>query len=135
MKIVFCLFFFVAAFGCSKPSATNENHSTQSSQINVNAPDSKPLTDDDIEKYCAIVKESLPLQKNLKGEEFTQAQNKIIIKHGMTPTDYVFINLRINNAILFINMEKTNPIPEAKKSDVEIVRRNLDKIQSAVRAS
>lgn len=96
---------------------------------------SKPnLIERDIRNYLGAYAElKEDKQKALRAgapDQYTQEQNDAtILQHGITVNEFTFIGARIDNALALLDREKTTPIPEAYRSDCELVRRMREEIE------
>lgn len=91
---------------------------------------SRPLTDADIDKYAAITTELAKLGQPADHEEI----NKILTQQGMTYGEYSVLSTRVNIASTMLGMNQSVPVPDIIKGDLEVVRRNLEKINTAKNA-
>ena len=90
----------------------------------------RPLTDADIDRYCAVFADNLKLTKAAKtADERRRATEEALQKHDMTATEYVILNGRIRLTVQILSLNR--PCPDAQKADCEVVSRNMQKINDA----
>ena len=90
----------------------------------------RPLTDADIDRYCAVFADNLKATKTAKtADERRRATEGALQKNNITATEYAILNGRIMGAIMMMSVNK--PCPEARKGDCEVVSRNMQKINDA----
>jgi hypothetical protein len=90
----------------------------------------RPLTDADIDRYCAFFADNLKATKTAKtADERRRATEEALQKHNMTATEYAILNGRIMGAVMMLSVNK--PCPEAQKADCDVVSRNMQKINDA----
>ena len=101
----------------------------------ADSPAKRPLTDEDIQKYCAAQTEIVRAKradeksgKTLNSAEAKERTQKILDKSGLTMEEYTFISLRMSSARLYSGM---GLCPEAMKADCELYKKHKAEIVAA----
>lgn len=101
----------------------------------ANSPAKRPLTDEDVQKYCAAQAEIVPAKradeksgKTINSADTKERTKKILEKNGLTMEEYTFISLRMNTARLYSGM---NRCPETMKADCELYKKHKEQIVAA----
>lgn len=101
----------------------------------ANSPAKRPLTDEDVQKYCAAQAEIVRAKradeksgKTINSADTKERTKKILEKNGLTMEEYTFISLRMNTARLYSGM---NRCPETMKADCELYKKHKEQIVAA----
>ena len=145
MKLALTLMLCLAVAGCASNKSAGNEANTSSKVPSQGGPglakelagvsearelSKRPLTDADIDRYCAVFADNLKALKTAKtADERRRANEEVLQKHNMTATEYVILNGRIMGAVMILSINK--PCPEAQKADCEVVSRNMQKINDA----
>lgn len=101
----------------------------------ADSPAKRPLTDEDIQKYCVAQAEIVRAKradeksgKTINSADTKERTKKILEKNGLTMEEYTFISLRMNTARLYSGM---NRCPEPMKADCELYKKHKEQIVAA----
>jgi len=101
----------------------------------ADSPAKRPLTDEDVQKYCAAQTEIVRAKradeksgKMINSADIKERTKKILEKNGLTMEEYTFISLRMNTARLYSGM---NRCPETMKADCELYKKHKAQIVAA----
>lgn len=93
-----------------------------------------PLTEADINKYCAIYADAAKLRKT-SFQNFAEEYRKLLESHGMNALTYAMLSTRITTAMTIIDAEPKEPARDGwQQADVELVRKNLDRIKACMKS-
>ena len=123
----------------TSPQAQAEQRAKAVQQAKAaNSPAKRPLTDEDIQKYCTAQTEivrakraDIKAGRQPNSAEAKERDKKLIEKSGLTLEEYTFISLRMNSARLYTGM---GLCPEAMKADCELYKKHKEQIVAAQKA-
>ena len=117
------------------PTQAEERAKAIEAAKKADSPAKRPLTDEDVQKYCAAQAEIVRAKradeksgKTVNSADAKERTQKILEKNGLTMEEYTFISLRMNTARLYSAM---NRCPEPMKADCELYKKHKEQIVAA----